>query len=277
MQPKSVTLIVTTYNWPQALEMVLLSIKKQSVLPNEVIIADDGSKEETHQLIANYQPSFPVPLIHSWQEDLGFRAARSRNLAMAKSQCEYIVMIDGDMLLHRHFIRDHKRIAKQHFFTQGRRVILTKPFTEQLFKTKNLTIPFFSTDVKNKFNAICSPCLSQIFSPLLSKKSYQSIRSCNLALWKEDVIKTNGFNEEFVGWGREDSEFVVRLLNSGVQRQDLRFGGVAYHLYHHENARNSLDENDQKLAEAIKNNVNYCESGIRQHLTDTHASEVKND
>lgn len=277
MQPKSVTLIVTTYNWPQALEMVLLSIKQQSVLPNEVIIADDGSKEETHQLITNYQPSFPVPLIHSWQEDLGFRLSRSRNLAIAKSKSDYIVMIDGDMILHKHFIRDHLNIAKPHYFVQGRRVILTAELSQKLVQSKNINISLFSSDVKNKFNAISCPLLSPLATKLLSKKDHRSVRGCNMAYWFSDIEKINGYNEDFVGWGREDSEFVVRLLNSGIQRQDLRFGGVAYHLYHHENTRNSLDENDKKLAEAIKNKVNYCESGIRQHLTDSHALEVKND
>lgn len=278
MQPKSVSLIVTTYNWPQALELVLLSIKQQSQLPNEVIIADDGSGAETRQLIALYQQDFPVPLIHSWQEDIGFRAARSRNLAIAKTQSEYIVMIDGDMILHRHFIRDHSRIAKNNYFTQGRRVILTQTMTEKLFQLRTTTIPLCSSEVKNKLNAICCPCLSTVFSPLLSKKSYQSIRSCNFAAWKADIIAVNGFNEDFTGWGREDSEFVVRLLNHGGKRQDLRFGGVAYHLYHNENTRDNLTDNDQRLALAIKNNQQYCENGITQHIANTlqHA-EVQND
>lgn len=274
MQPKSVSLIVTTYNWPSALELVLLSIKKQSHLPNEVIIADDGSGEETRELIQRYQATFPIPLIHSWQEDNGFRAARSRNLAIAKSQSNYIVMIDGDMILHRHFIRDHKRIAKTNYFTQGRRVILTSSLTETLFKNHQYPISLFSSAVKNKLNAICCPLLSVILSPLLSKKSYQSIRSCNFAAWRTDIIAINGFNDDFVGWGREDSEFVVRLLNHGVKRQDLRFGGIGYHLYHNENTRKNLEDNDKRLELAIKNKERYCLNGITQHLADT---EVKHD
>jgi len=262
-----VSLIVTTYNWPKALELVLLSIKTQSILPNEVIIADDGSKEETRELIQRYQQSFPIPLIHSWQEDLGFRASRSRNLAIARSHSDYIIMIDGDMVLHRHFIRDHKRIAKPRHFVQGRRVILTQQLTEKLFENKNINIPLLSPNVKNKLNAICCPLLSTTFSPLLTKKSYQSIRSCNLAAWNKDIIQINGFNEDFVGWGREDSEFVVRLLNNDISRQDLRFGGVAYHLYHNENSRNNLNDNDQRLELAIKNKVRYCEHGLNQYLT----------
>lgn len=266
MQPKSVSLIVTTYNWPKALELVLQSIKVQSILPNEVIIADDGSQTETQQLIARYQLSFPVPLIHSWQEDIGFRASRSRNLAIAKSQSDYIIMIDGDMVLHKYFIRDHIRIAKHKHFVQGRRVILTKQLTEKSLNSRNIKLSLLSPDVRNKFNAVSIPLLSKILSPLLTKKSHQSIRSCNLAVWRKDIIQINGFNEDFVGWGREDSEFVVRLLNNNITRQDLRFGGVAYHLYHHENTRNNLNDNDQRLELAIKNKVRYCEHGLNQHF-----------
>lgn len=267
MQPKSVSLIVTTYNWPQALEMVLLSIKTQSILPNEVIIADDGSKEETCQLIEHYRQSFPVPLIHSWQEDLGFRLSRSRNQAVAKSHSDYIIMLDGDMILHKHFIRDHKRIAKPHHFVQGRRVILTNALTQKLFTSSKINISFFDSGAQNKLNAISCPLLAPLATKLLSKTDHRSVRGCNMAYWRNDLIAINGYNENFVGWGREDSEFVVRLLNNNIKRQDLRFGGVAYHLYHNENSRNNLNDNDQRLELAIKNQVRYCEHGLNQHLT----------
>ena len=266
MMPKSVSLVVTTYNWPQALELVLISILKQSVLPDEVIIADDGSKQETIDLVKRYQTTFPVPLIHSWQEDLGFRAARSRNLAFAKAKSDYIVMLDGDMVLHHHFIRDHKRAAAPNQFIQGRRVILTKPLTEQALESKQTLFSIFSSDVKNKANTISCPLLSPIMSKLFSKQSLRGIRSCNMAIWKSDLIKVNGFNEAFVGWGREDSEFVVRLFNNGLIRKDLRFGGVAYHLYHNENSRQNLEENDRLLEDAIKKNVKFCERGLADHL-----------
>lgn len=87
-----------------------------------------------------------------------------------------------------------------------------------------------------------------------------------MAFWRADVIKVNGFNEAFVGWGREDSEFVVRLLNNNIQRRDLRLGGIAYHLYHAENAKKNLSQNDEILNEAVENKVKVCELGINQYL-----------
>lgn len=266
MQPTLLTLIVTTYNWPEALELVLLSIKKQLILPDEVIIADDGSTIATQDMISQYQRNFPVPLIHSWQEDQGFRLARSRNQAIAKAKGDYIVMIDGDMILQRNFIQDHKRIAKPHQFVQGRRVILTENISQDAVTNKNICFSFFSSEVKNKINSLHCPLLSPIISTLFSKQSYHSVRGCNMAMWKNDLIAVNGFNEDFVGWGREDSEFVLRMLNNGIKRKDLRLGGIAYHLFHHENPRQNLDKNDRLLEEAVKNHITYCQHGLANHL-----------
>ena len=95
-----VSLIVTTYNRPDALKLLLMSINSQSVPPNEIIIADDGSKNSTKKCIDEFKKKSSLQVIHSWQEDKGFRVAKSRNKAIAKSKCEYIILIDGDVILH---------------------------------------------------------------------------------------------------------------------------------------------------------------------------------
>ena len=87
-----------------------------------------------------------------------------------------------------------------------------------------------------------------------------------MAFWREDALKVNGFNEAFIGWGREDSEFIVRMLNTGIHRKSLKFGGVGFHLYHPENTRASLKENDDILADSIAHNRQRCEKGIDQYL-----------
>ena len=99
-----VSLIITTYNWEKALNQVIQSALNQTVLPGEVIIADDGSKPPTKELIQKFQKNSPIPIIHSWQEDDGFRAAMSRNKAIAKASYEYLIIIDGDIILHLYVI-----------------------------------------------------------------------------------------------------------------------------------------------------------------------------
>tara|TARA_B110000008_G_C16936624_1_gene550832 strand:- start:450 stop:1247 length:798 start_codon:yes stop_codon:yes gene_type:complete len=255
------TLIITTYNWPTSLLLVLDSIKNQTLLPGEVIIADDGSKRPTFDLIKKYTKNSNLNIIHSWQEDIGFRAARSRNKAISKSTGEYIILIDGDTILHRDFIKDHVKNSEQGFFIQGGRSLLSKGLTKKALNKKIIDFSYLSPELKNRKNAIHSSLLSMIFS---NKKNHlHGIKSCNMSFFKEDSLNINGFNNKFEGWGREDSEFIVRMINSGINRKNVRFNAIQFHLWHNENTRASLERNDAILNDAIKKQLTWCENGIR--------------
>ncbi len=261
------SLIITTYNWKEALELSLLSIFKQSQLPDEVIIADDGSDNATKEAIERLAKDSPIPLIHSWQQDKGFRLARSRNKAIAKSTGEYLIFIDGDILLEQHFIADHNLAAKAGFFVQGTRVLLNKKTTQHILEHKKLRVCACTLGVGNRKNCLRSNLLSRLFS--FSSKNLTGIRTCNFAIWRNDALAVNGFNEEFMGWGREDSELAVRLLNNGVRRQNIRFNALAYHLYHPANSRKSLKINDTILANTCDNQLTWCNKGLSCHLQDS--------
>src|ERR1700761_3212742 len=126
------SLNISTYNWPRALNLCLLSVKALKVLPDEVVIADDGSTDDTRQLIAEFQKDFPVPLKHVWQPDEGFQLARVRNKGIAASSYEYIIQVDGDLVLHPMFVADHIAFSKKGTFTGGSRVLLNKSYSEEL-------------------------------------------------------------------------------------------------------------------------------------------------
>lgn len=258
------SLVITTYNWPEALELSLLSALRQTELPDEVLVADDGSRPETAELVERYRTSAPVPVRHIWQEDRGYRLAASRNRAVAAAMGEYIVIVDGDMVLHPDFIRDHKRLAEEGSFIQGSRVLLSEENTRRRFTTKDIRISPFEGGIRNRKNAVRLPALSRTLA--VGSTSLKGIRGCNISFFREDCIRVNGFNEEFVGWGREDSEFVVRLFNSGVVRRNVRFSAIAAHLWHRENARHSLPENDRLLEEAITGKRTRCRNGIDKYL-----------
>ena len=254
------TLIITTYNWPESLLLVIESIKRQTILPDEIIIADDGSSQETKKLITTYMEESLLNIIHSWQKDIGFRAARSRNKAVFKSTGDYIILIDGDVILHSNFIQDHIVVAESGYFIQGSRVLLTEQKTKKTLEKNNIHFSFFSAGIKNRKNSIHSEVLSIIFSK--KKNHLNGIKSCNMAFYKKDFFDINGFNNEFVGWGREDSEFIVRLMNNGVRRKTIRFKAIQFHLWHNENIRVSLGENDAILQETIKKNSQWCDNGV---------------
>src|SRR5579862_5854456 len=122
LPPMRTTLVIATYNWKEALSLVLRSAATQSRLPDEVIVADDGSQDDTRALISGCARDYPVPLRHVWQEDLGFRVARSRNRAIAAARGDYILLVDGDMVLHRHFVADHLYFAAPSCVLQGGRL-----------------------------------------------------------------------------------------------------------------------------------------------------------
>ena len=261
-----ISLIVSTYNWPRALELCLESISRQSVFPNEVIIADDGSGNETKTLVPKLQQTFPVPLIHVWQEDEGFQLSKIRNKAIARAENEYIIQIDGDLILQKNFIEDHIAFIKPRSFVSGTRVQMSNTLSEQLLNGEQGEIKLMSRELTNHTNAMRVPLLRSFFANRYKRNDPTYVRGCNMAFWRSDLIAVNGYNESITGWGREDSELAIRLINSGVNKRILKFGAVAFHIYHYEAKRANLPANDAILTKSIDNRVKRCEHGISSYL-----------
>lgn len=258
------TLLISTYNWPEALELVLESVLLQTQLPSEILIADDGSTEATKLLIKKYTPQFQIPLIHVWHEDNGFRKSVILNKAIAQAKGDYIIQVDGDCILHRNFIKDHLHHSKNDQFLFGARVNILEQHLLLLFKNKFLRFNFFSKGIKNRSRTIHNLFLSNFFKPSLQfSKKY---RGCNTSFFKKDCIAVNGYNEEFTGWGREDSEFALRLLNNGIAGKRLRYAGIVFHIFHKIASKSNLNTNNQIEKETIQNQLTWCKKGIQQYL-----------
>lgn len=260
------TLIISTYNWPKALDLVLESVKKQIELPNEVIIADDGSLDDTKNVIKKHKEDFPVLITHIWHQDNGFRLSEIRNKAIINSKYEYIIQIDGDVVLHPYFIKDHKELAQKNCFVTGSRVLLMPKLTKEIFKTKKVNINLFSSGIKNRINTIRFS-FSNLFSMVQNhpiEKMFHRIRGCNMAFWKKDLVDINGYDTDFVGWGREDSDIAIRLIKKGCFRKKIKFGAIQYHLYHKENSKDNLQINHSLLEKAIDNSSFYTKNGLEQ-------------
>lgn len=259
-----VSLIITTYNRREALAAVLASALAQTRLPEEIIVADDGSSDGTGEMVQSLARQAPVPLYHSWQEDMGFRAAMSRNRAIAAATGDYLILIDGDILLERHFVEDHLAAARRGFFVQGGRVLLDEPKTEAILAGGKADLSPFARGLGNRKNCVRSRMLQALFSR--ESSGLDGIRTCNFGLWRDDAVAVNGFNEDFEDWGREDSEFAVRLIHSGVKRRNLRFGAVAFHLHHPVQSRTGIERNDLLLAAAIRDQASRCGNGLDKYL-----------
>jgi glycosyltransferase involved in cell wall biosynthesis len=267
MARPSISVIVATYNRPKALTHVLEGLLNQSRSPEQIIVADDGSGEATQSCVRSFQERSTLPIDHIWQPDCGFRLARIRNLAIQASRFEYLVFLDGDCVPDAHFIEDHGRLARRGFFFQGKRLLLDAELSQRSdyrFLQKKIPL-FFSKHIGNRHHLLRIPWL-----PPLSSSGLSGIRGCNMGIFKDDLINVNGFNEEFEGWGREDSELVVRLYKYGLKRLDHPFTALCYHLWHAENSRKELSHNDRLLAEAIASTSYYCTKGIIRDRTSDH-------
>lgn len=262
----SVSLIITTYNRPDALAFVLQSALAQTRLPDEIIVADDGSRRHTAQTVEAFKAISHVPVKHVWQEDAGFRAAMSRNRAIAAAESDYLIIIDGDMLLEPSFIADHLTLARKNRLVQGSRVMLTEARTAEILAADHLPeLSPFSEGIEKRLAACRIPLLAKWLGARGTRK-FKGIKSCNMGFFRSDALAVNGFDNNFVGWGREDSEFVARCFHNGMKRHNLKFGGVAYHLWHHEAERDALPENDARLRETLETRKTRCENGVSAFL-----------
>jgi len=260
------SVIVTTYNWPEALSLTLDSLLRQTRLPDEVVVADDGSGKATAKVVETFAAKAPFPVLHAWQEDEGFRLAMSRNRAIAEAEGEYIIVIDGDLILHEAFVEDHLANAQPGLYLQGGRVLLGERMTKDIFAESfdPRNIGPFSPGLGNRKNALRNRLLSRLVSR--SSTTMKGIKGCNFSLFKKEILAVNGFDNRFVGWGREDSEFVARLYKAGMRRKNLKFAAVAYHLYHPENERTALPQNDERLQKTLLGDRTRCEDGIDRFL-----------
>lgn len=267
-----VSVVVITYNWPEALQRVLEGLARQTELPYEVIVADDGSRPETAALIAGLAATFPVPLRHQWQEDRGFRAARARNRGIAASRGDYVILLDGDMLVHPRFVADHLMLAERGYFLQGGRLKATPEESQRLLAGGQ---PVFSPWAKADFEEFDGTRRLYAFrAPMLARWKSRSrnggrVMSCNMSFWRDDLLRVNGFDERMEGYGAEDRELAARLENAGLKRRALKWAALAAHLWHNSRSPPDVDDmdlpNNRLFLATRTEGVTWCERGISQH------------
>jgi len=236
-----ISIIVTTYNRPLALDKVLQSISKLSYRNFEVIIADDGSTSDTREIIFSW--SSKLSLIHAWQEDLGFRAAAARNLAVSKSSGDYLIFLDGDCLVFPNFLSRHLYLAEKNCLVAGNRLLLNERLTREVEEGIQYPLNWtFWQWCSSRMTGAINRLLPLVFIPgnawrKFRVKNWKGVRTCNLGMFKSDFLRVNGFDESFVGWGHEDADLAIRLIDQGAMRKDGQFATAVLHLWHKENDR----------------------------------------
>jgi glycosyltransferase involved in cell wall biosynthesis len=261
-----ISLLISTYNWKEALGLCLESVFAQTRLPDEILIADDGSREDTAQLVRAYAEKSPVPLLHVWHPDEGFQLAKIRNRGIAAASGDYLVQLDGDMIVNRFFIEDHARIAKPHAFAQGKRAFLSPEATKRALDLRTIRFGPFSPGIKwsHRRFLLRSRWLSAIFSSI--DRRTRGILGCNMAYWRDDALRVNGFDERFVGYGGEDGDFALRLLHLGLERLYMKHLAFGVHLYHPCRANPEGSSNEQFVQECRDTKASRCIEGVERYL-----------
>jgi glycosyltransferase involved in cell wall biosynthesis len=263
----TLSLIVTTFDWPQALGLVLRAVARQNPLPDEVIVADDGSGAPTRALLQRIARAYPVPLRHVWQEHRGFRAGAARNRAVAAARGEYVIFLDGDMLPQRHFIADHLAAARPDCFTQGARALASAALTARLLERRRIEVSPFARGLDAQGNALRLSAAALLRRPRTYGR--KRVMSCNQGFWRADLLGLNGFDERMAGWGREDTELAVRCYRAGIRRLQLRHAAIAVHLHHVPRGNgDTRTPNDAFLAESERSGRIRCELGIDRYLAE---------
>jgi len=266
-----ISVVVSTYNRPTALERVLDGLAAQSPLPLEVIVADDGSGPQTAALLAARQD--PFPLHHAWQSDNGFRLARARNLATLRSTGDWLHFLDGDCVPRSGFIARIARLGGPGVALAGDRILLSREFTERVERERLAVHAWpFACWLRERRGGGINRLLPLAHWPFVAgrgwrRRDWRLLRGANFGLARADLFAVNGFEESFAGWGLEDSEFAVRLINRGIALRSARLALGVLHLWHAEQPRGALERNRELLDAALADGRTRARRGLAELAT----------
>jgi glycosyltransferase involved in cell wall biosynthesis len=263
-----ITIIVAIYNRDDALDAVLRSLARQTDQDFEVVLADDGSTDGTGAVIDPWKSKVGHRLDRVWQEHCDFRAAEIRNHAILASRGIYCIFLDGDCIVRPDFVATHRRLAEPGWFVTGNRMLLSPALTRSVLDNKlmpeNWTLTrWLAERWRGDVNRV-STMVRLPLGPLrrLRQRAWRGARGCNLAVWRSDLDRVDGFEAEIYGWGPEDSDLMVRLIRAGVRRKDGMFATGVLHLWHAPADRSRLAENQRKLSDIIASDNIRAQRGL---------------
>jgi glycosyltransferase involved in cell wall biosynthesis len=283
--PDLISVIVTTYNREDALDAVLSALSRQSDRGFEVVIADDGSRPMTAAVVEHWRTRLGVQLSHVWQLNCGFRAAEIRNRAILACRGDYCIFLDGDCIVPPDFVATHRKLAEPGWFVTGNRVLLSAALTEAVLREHLQpetwgASAWIGQRLRGGVNRLAA-LLRLPLGPLrkLQARRWRGARSCNLAVWRSDLERVDGFDASFTGWGREDSDLLIRLLRCGLRRKDGRFATGVIHLWHAQLDRAQLAANDARLDGVLQSDRKRAQRGLSalRETADTGGNQPQNE
>lgn len=264
------SVIVSTYNSPRALRLVAAGLARQSVLDFELLVADDGSGDETRLLVGEIARSAPFEVRHVWHEDDGFRKWKILNSAVEAARGDYLVFFDGDCVPPRHCIETHAAAARPAHYLTGAKILLSRALTDRLTPEAvargDLDRPglwWLRARKSHRLLAGRIPFCREYLNARVPRAP--AWRGENSSAFTEDIVRVGGFDERFT-YGYGDAEFGHRLQNAGVMPISIRYTAPVFHLEHRRPyARVDLIERNRKLLEeTIATRNRFTEFGLRR-------------
>lgn len=267
--PPIASIIMTTYNAPRHLQLALAGMQVQTERNFELHIADDGSRPETAELVERFMQNAPFPVVYSWQQDLGYRKTKILNEAIRKAKADYFIFVDGDCICHRDFIANHLKYREKGFYLAGRRVDLGPEFSAKItpemvlrgdFSRPNLRLLFSSIRKDSEYWHRSLPIYNNVLRRALKMEKIDDMKGCNFSVDRESLFKINGFDEDYEGYAREDTDLELRLQYLGLKIKSLKGLAIQYHVWHERLPESQ--NNKQKLSSREKSTEVSCRNGI---------------
>lgn len=267
----SVSVIISTYQAPRELDFALCAISRQSVMPDEVLVADDGSDEQTRLIVDRWMHELPCRLVHCWHADKGYRKARIVNEAVRRSTGSHLIFLDGDSFPHPHWVADHLGASADGRVLCGRRVKLGPKLSCEMsiehirngeFQglSRRLLASALRGDTKRLGLGVRVP---QILVRVLHPRP-RRLMGVNYGIPREAFYFVNGYNERWAVYGREDYDLQLRLNRAGFAFYPLLNRGIVYHVHHTERERS--DEALSLIAAQEASSDVRCELGLDGHF-----------
>lgn len=260
---------MTTYNAPRHLALALAGLQIQTEKNFELHIADDGSTPETSEVVEEFMQRAPFPVIYSWQQDLGYRKTKILNEAIRKAKADYFIFIDGDCVVHKDFIRNHLKYRQKGYYLAGRRVDLGPKFSEKLtpevvlrggLNRPNLGVLMSCMKKDSEYFHRCLTVYNPTLRKILKMEKVDDMKGCNFSVDRESLFKVNGFDEDYEGYAREDTDLEMRLQYLGLKIKSLKGLAVQYHVWH--DRLPESENNKIKLKTLNTTSEPTCKNGI---------------
>ncbi len=265
------SVIVSTYNRPDALTAVLAGFGSQSSDRFEVVVADDGSDDQTRAVVDDARRRHAFPIAHAWQEDRGFRLSASRNRAVLEARGDYLIFLDGDCIPRPDFVANHRWLSEPGWFVRGTRAALSEGFTDRVLQDRlpvhEWTLPrwLWATAVRELKDPTPLLTLRNRGFRKRSPEKWRGAQTCNLGVWARDFERVDGFDEAYVGWGMDDADLAVRLIRAGIRRKEGKFAVGVLHLWHAENDKSMLDDNVRRFEDTLGGTRTRARVGLSSH------------